>query len=400
MKKFLKTSAHYLRAGWYWALALLILPNCSFEAGGFGSSNNLWRGSVPRDAAIFCDIEKPLVGRRCSTATDRAMGIRLADAAVALNEGRTAAIGLDDSADALARCSGQPEAVLFEGAFPEGLSVCLNCSEVIPAWYADANAVCQARCYDMFGATGSDGTIIPENPPAPSVVSFCAARAKISTNFPATACFGGACTDDGTLRPDFIDPRRTSEVVTWTNHIGTAPGGSPNDLVRTAATTGNFDAGAVSTQWFTKGDGYVEFSVPASDKAQRLGLTAIPAACPAPCADTDPSGSSLGYSIAVGLDGRVYLFESGAQVPGPDINGSFGTYSVGERFRVMLRDTGTGTATVSYGRVVGSCTPGVPCNVSVFHTSTSTAATYPLRVDTSLREQGATLSNVRVVRIQ
>jgi hypothetical protein len=47
---------------------------------------------------------------------------------------------------------------------------------------------------------------------------------------------------------------------------------------------------------------------------------------------------------------------------------------------------------------MASCA-GAACPATVFHTAAAPAH-YPLRLDTSLREQGATLTPVRVVRIR
>ena len=91
---------------------------------------------------LFCDIVRP-AGRRCATADDLQTGIRLAAAAEALISGQTSSIGLDDSPAALTRCMGQPEAIEFEGPFPYGTGICLDCAAA-PA--TDPIAVCVDRC--------------------------------------------------------------------------------------------------------------------------------------------------------------------------------------------------------------------------------------------------------------
>jgi hypothetical protein len=401
MRNFLNSAGRWLGIGWFWAAVLLALPNCtSFGSSGSADPHNLYAGPTPRADAIFCDIERPL-GRHCASDTERVLGIRLSEAALALNTGRTSSIGLDYSADAVSRCSGGPEAVEFQGSFPEGLPVCVNCGAVVgTSRYPDVNAACVARCEDFVGPTTSDGTIIPENPPNPSVVSFCTAHAKASTNFLLDGCFLNACSQAGTLRPDFVDPRRAPEPVFWTDFIGAASGGTDgNDLTKTAATAA-YDAGAVSSQWISRGDGYVEFSVGVTNQRQVVGLSAIPAGCAAPCPDTDPSFADIGFGIGLGLDARYYVVENGVTIAGPDVGLSFGTYSATERFRVSLKDNENGSATVTYSRLIGSCTPGTACNEAVFYRHTGATATYPLRVDASLFEQTATLSNVRLVRIK
>ena len=65
---------------------------------------------------------------------------------------------------------------------------------------------------------------------------------------------------------------------------------------------------------------------------------------------------------------------------------------------MKLLDNFDGTATVSYSRIVGACVPGMPCNEIVFYEHVGAHAVYPLRVDTSFREQNGTLANVSIVR--
>ncbi len=390
MRDFLRRRVRW-SIGWLWAaVALLALPNCTFNVMGLGPlPRNLDPGPAPHTSTIFCDIVKN-EGRHCATASEKATGVRLAAAAVALNTGQTSTIGLDESPAALARCGGEPEAVLFQGAFPEGYSVCLNCGTQIPAVYPDANAVCVKQCEDVF--TGS----APVVPPPADTVTFCGLNAHASTNFPIGSCFADACTPGGMLRPDFADPRRVPEPVSWVDLIGVTPAG--NNLTRTAATTTNFDAGAASIQWMSRGDAYVEFSASESDRSHVIGFSEV--GCPFPCADGDPSLLDIRFAVSLNLDGRFYILESGALITGPDVNGSFGTYTPGERFRVSAKDNSDGTAAITYSRITGSCLPGTPCAETVFYTHMGGPAQYPFRVDTSFREVGATLADVRVVRIQ
>ena len=383
-----------------WAAVLLALPGCSFQAGGLGPANNLYPGPTPRTSAIFCDIEKVL-GRRCATAADLATGIRLSEAAVALNTGRTSTIGLDESPEARARCAGQPEAVLFEGPFPEGFPVCVNCGSVVgTAAYPDVDAACQAQCFDFYGTTAADGTLVPDYPPSPVVREFCEARARAAVNQPGNACFAGACSEPGTLLPDFLDPRRTPEPVIWQDLVGVAVGGSGADLIRTAPDSpAGFDAGAASVQQILRGDAFVEFSASRNDQGHVIGFTELPDPCPAPCTDTDPTLASIDVGLALSTGGRVGIVENGTSIPGPDLDGTFGPYTPGERFRVRLRDNSDGTAVVSFSRLVGPCTPGMLCNEAVFFTRPARVS-YPLRVDASLRQVTATLTDVRLVHIQ
>src|SRR5437899_2991869 len=208
---------------WLWIVVLLVLPNCSFHPAFVGGpGDNLDTGPEPRSSAIFCDIEMVL-GRHCASATEKAMGIRLAEAALALNTGQSSNIALDDSPTALASCSGEPQAIVFRDAFPDGTLTCLNCGSVIGTTsYPDVNAACVARCEDFFGVPNEDGSLTPDNPPDPSVATFCAAHAHASTNFPLDSCFEDACTSGGTPNAGFADPRRVPEPVVWQDLIGVA----------------------------------------------------------------------------------------------------------------------------------------------------------------------------------
>jgi len=362
-------------AGWLWVVALLALPDCGLDTTGTGTFS-------PATTAVFCDI--PFTGsdgRHCATPDEISTAIRQASAAVALNTGQTLTITLDESPTALAACSGQPQAVVFQGPFPQGQPTCVD-----PTTFTNANAACVALC----NGESTDST-------------FCNANAHVSTNVPA-AGFALGCNTEGALRADFDDPRKLPDPVVWRDQNGTSD--SAGSLTRAAATSPPaanppFDKGAVSTQWFTKGDGYVEFSAMETDKSHVAGLSQIPAACPFPCTDSDPSLTDIHFGISLNKDGHFYIIEGGALVPGPDVNGSFGTYNAGERYRVSLKQSSNGslTATVTYSRLTSPCVPGNPCPETPIFTHVGLGS-YPLRVDASFREQGATLSDVRVVRIQ
>jgi hypothetical protein len=372
-------------------LALIALPGCGTLLTVDDVTYTSDRGPGPHPSAVFCDAPLP-PGRRCATANDKAMGIRLSAAAIALVTGQKSTIGLDDSPEARGRCSGEPEAVLFQDQFPDGHPVCVDCSRIgaPPLPYADANALCVADCKDLFVASGQSGD--------PAL--FCAVLAHVSTNFvpSGSACYDGACSDVGVPRPDFFDPRRSPEPVVWGDLAGVGVTGTT--LIRTSPTPPNpqvFDAGAASTQLFTRGDGYVEFTVNEVDKSRLCGLSS--GAPP----DTNPDAASIGFAIDLFKDGRLYIFEKGAKVAGPDTDpghmNSFGPYQGGEKYRINVRDNFDGSAKISYTRVTASCAVGNLCPEQVLYTSTASAS-YPIRVDTSFHDQGATLADVRVVRIR
>jgi hypothetical protein len=402
MGKSLKAALYRLRHGWYWAVALLLLPSCTWPT---GYRENRVRGAMPRDAAVFCDIPK-LQPRECATPEQEATGLRLEEAAVALNDGRTAGWALDYSEDARNRCPLRaPEVVVFEGGFPEGLPVCLNCTGVVGTpEVPNVTEVCRQQCYDFQGVTTGSGRIVPTVPPSAATVTFCNANAVPSTNFPRDRCYDGVCSPAGAPLSSFIDPRRTAEPAKWSDLIGTtAEGTDRNDVRRATTTTLEYDAGAVSdvTQWIEKGDGFVEFSTDRTDQARVIGFDNIPATCPAPCTDREPNfRGNLDAGLLLNFDGLIYIIENGSLVMGPDMNGSFGPYAANERFRIYVRDNANRTAQVSYLRLpAGGCTPGTRCGAVPIDPRTTVVA-FPLRVDVSLREIDARLTNVLLVRVK
>jgi hypothetical protein len=392
MQDLLKVRVRRFASGWWlWALVLLALPNCTLDRSGIVLPSNVTTGDLPHSSAIMCDIERfQGPARRCATAEDLATGIPLAMAAEALVSGQSSNVGLDFSAAAQAVCGmGNPQAIDFYGSFPEGSVVCLNCG-VIPTAHADAAAVCVAKCQDLvrFG-----------DPEPADHLAYCMANARPSTLFPVSGCFDNACSEGGTLRSDFADPRRIPEPVVWRDIILASAVGS--NLTQTGPTTTGlmFAAGAVSEQWVPSDDAYAEFEAAENDLSHMVGFAQVPAACPFPCTDTVPGLEDIHYGLLLQYDGRVYVFEAGVFVPGPDLSMSFGTYVAGERFRVRVKDHFDGTATVSYTRVVGTCVPGNPCSENLIFAHSTPSAVYPLRVAAAFREQNATLANVNIVRI-
>ena len=392
--------------GWLWPVVLLILPNCSFNPHGIlpGPANN----PLPHTRLVFCDIERPLE-RHCASPVELAMGLRLNAAAVALVAGQSGGnIGIDESPAARAHCGGEPQAVIFRGSFPTGNPMCVNDSAIGPPThsplindppFADPGEACVYQCESFFGQFDANGTWVPPTPGDPLAHAYCVDHARPSTNVPTNPNPGvaGGCTSAGMERPDFVDPRQIPEPVLWQDLIGVTA--NVNNLTRAAPTSPPpanppFDAGAASSQAITHGDGYVEFSAAEINLSHVCGLSQLMGP------DVDPSLVDLTFGISLNRDNRYYVIEANTLITGPDVNGSFGTYSIGERFRVTATDNADGTATIAYSRIVGPCVPGSPCAETVFYTSTRSPATYPFRVDASFREQGATLTDVRIVRIR
>lgn len=386
------------------AAALFGVPGCTFTPGA-ASNFHFDPGPLPQSSAIFCDIEKLGNGwdntsRVCADAASadvRNSAVPMTSAALALNTGQTSTYALDKSAAAVSRCGADGEIVQFEGPYPQGTSQCINCGAQIGSGkvYPDANYACVALCQDVAKAEPAAAGMTDTQ-----LLTFCNDHTIASTNVPVTGCpmgFEGACTDGGVLRPDFTDPRAFPEPVSWTDLIGVAPGGTANnDLTRTLATDGSSDAGADSQQVVTSGDAFLEFSASDTSHNHVIGFSVPP--CALPCADTNPNPSDVTYLMNLSVDGNIRIAEHNNLVMGPGINGTWGTYGVGDRFRITLLDRGDGHFDVRWSRLIGTCTSGMPCNEQVLTTFQDGDA-YPARVDASLDTQGVSLVNVLLMRI-
>jgi len=154
MRSFVKSIGPRVRAGWFLPLLLLALPNCALQVGGIANPDAFDAGPQPESSAIMCDIPKvPDPGSNgCATSTETGLGLSLAHAAVALAQGEQTSIGLDLSAAAEASCGGLPKKMEFQGPWPDGYAVCLNCAKQIPGKYADANAAMAALGAKMQAA--------------------------------------------------------------------------------------------------------------------------------------------------------------------------------------------------------------------------------------------------------
>jgi hypothetical protein len=289
---------------------------------------------------------------------------------------------LDFSAAATNACNGLPKKAAMQGPFPDGMTVCLNCGQVLPTKYhGDANEACVAKCVDLVNQSEVE-------PPGGSQ-TWCQANAKVSTNFDKHTCFANACTSGGTADMTFKDPRREQELVKWIDLGGDATL-SQNDLSKLTGVPGNFDSGGASDQTIAHGDAWVEFSAKENNVSHVLGVSHDNGT------DTDPSLADIGFAISLNFDNNVYVLENGAAV----INGPLGTYAPGDRFRIRIKDNNDGTATISYTRLNGQCVVGTICNETTIATQTQPSPKYPLRIDASFREPGATISNPTMVRIQ
>ena len=402
MRNFLKSSRRRLNAGWLWPLVLLALPGCLLDASAYPPdpvTPEFDPGPLPRTSAIMCEIPKPGT-TQCATADEVENGVSTTRAAVALAEGDSRFFALDYSPN---ECpDGLPMRTELFGPYPDGLTVCLNCTTQIPDIYPDANKACIAKCKDLLNADeGSE--------PDGGVDAYCESNAKVAPNFNKSLCFPGACDSGGTplSPPAFVDPRRFPEPVMWIVDPADGTAATDNSLTRIKPTTdtnsdAGFDAGSEAVQVIMTGDGWVEFGVGNDQIETQLSHVLGLSHCEFPCdsnsppADFDPSLNDIEFSISLNKDGNVYVIEN----PGLVVQGPFGDpYGATDRFRVKVVDKHNGTAEISYSRLKGTCTIGTKCDEDVFFTSTTTAK-YPLRIDTSFREENATLQSVTIVRIQ
>ncbi|HEY7195240.1 MAG TPA: hypothetical protein VH439_15970, partial [Gemmatimonadales bacterium] len=149
--------------------------------------------------------------------------------------------------------------------------------------------------------------------------------------------------------------------ATWTRDVGVALSGS--SLRKTGAA--GWTSGAVSANTLESGDGAMEFTATETNTIRAAGLSD---------GDVDQGWQDIAYGIELHNDTTIEIIESGTS------RGTFGSYAVGDRFRVEVV-----SGVVTYAQ-----------NGSVFYTSTL-APSYPMVVDTALYSVGATLTDVVLV---
>jgi len=368
--------------GWLIPLAFLAIPACDRVFGLQAippSQQNLKPGDPPLTSAVFCDIRDQAADPHCATPEDLVNGVRADQAALLLLKDKGSPVVLDysDSARNALQCpAGVPVATYYLCDFPQGCNICINCG-TIGTNHADPNAVCVAACEDRGAASHWS---------APA--AYCPANAHTSTNAPG--CVDGVCREDGGTRPDFVDPRRTPAPVTWTDLVGVqATGTELNGLVKTAATTG-FDSGAASVQAIAAHNAYAELTVTETSTARVLGLSTGGGA------DASPGLDDIAFGIRLTATGTIVLEENGAIVTRPD-GSPFGTYQPGDRLRITVTERPDGQADIGYVLIPAGCA-GTGCAGMALKPDASGPAPYPFRVDASLKDPGATLTDVRIVR--
>jgi hypothetical protein len=330
---------------------VVIFAGCRFDLPDLPDQTaHFNRGDPPHTAAIFCNIE---FGRRCATPTEKQMGVPLGQQyEEGFWKGKSSVWGLDYSPAALAECNGEPQTIVFRGAFPDGNAICLNDKQFDLGKYTSVKAACEAWC-DSHEWIDSDGS-----PYSCANVAWPAASAWQT---PVV----NACTGAGTLRPEFQDLRRMKpEAVTWMSVFNVMITG--NSIRRTNAGTLP-NSGAVSTGRLPAGhDGYIDFVAVETNKSRLCGL-AIGAN------DNNQQPSDIDFAIHLGADGTFTIRESNIAQTAPVPYGTL------DRFRVA---------------VIGGVVQYFRNDVLVI--TSSKPVGYPMRVDTSLLEQNATITDVQI----
>jgi prepilin-type N-terminal cleavage/methylation domain-containing protein len=136
---------------------------------------------------------------------------------------------------------------------------------------------------------------------------------------------------------------------------------SGNSLINSGGT--GWNAGAISTEIITSGDGFVEFTANDLNNYKMAGLGN---------SDTNASYTDIEYAVYMVLGGPLQVYESGAFI------GSYGTYTATDIFKVAIE-----SGIVKYYK-----------NGVLFY-SHATTPTYPLRFDSSFYP-GTNITNIKV----
>src|SRR5438876_7839087 len=158
-------------------------------------------------------------------------------------------------------------------------------------------------------------------------------------------------------------PPGGAEAVLWTQLVNVTAEGS--SLRKTAGCDGCEDAGAVSSQTITSGDGFVEFTASETTTIRVAGLSS---------GNTNTTSADIDFGIKFWTGGEADVREN-------DLYRADTTYVSGDVFRVAVQ-----SAVIRYSQ-----------NGVVFYTST-VAPTFPLLVDTSLLNLNATIGNAVIFR--
>ena len=157
----------------------------------------------------------------------------------------------------------------------------------------------------------------------------------------------------------------SSTAIVWTELVNTTV--TADVLQKTSGCDGCFDAGAISTQQITSGDGYIEFTIAGTNTLFMAGLSH---------GNGGTGFAEIDFAFRFNGAGQADVLEHGSYVGGDT------SYSLGDRFRVAVVD-----GTVRFSR-----------NGSVLLQRTTTV-TYPLLFDTALANIGDTLRGAIIMSL-
>jgi hypothetical protein len=158
-------------------------------------------------------------------------------------------------------------------------------------------------------------------------------------------------------------PPGGGEAVLWTQLVNVTAEGS--SLRKTGGCDGCENAGAVSSQTITSGDGFVEFTASETTTIRVAGLSH---------GNTNTTSADIDFGVKLWPGGVADVREN-------DLYRADTTYGSGDVFRVAVQ-----SGVIRYSK-----------NGVVFYTS-SVAPTFPLLVDTSLYSLNATIGNAVIFR--
>jgi hypothetical protein len=241
-----------------------------------------------------------------------------------------------------------------------GLGVAsVTASGVTVTWQTNESSSTQVQ----FGATTSYGSQ-QSNTTMVTSHSLGLTGLSASTTYHARATSRDAAGNTGSSA-DFVFTTTaggtggTASNVTWTAMVNVSVSG--DTLSKTSGCSGCQDAGAVSTQTLS-GDGYLEFTVPATTTQRLIGLSK---------GNASTQIDDIDYALRFWAGGGLSVAENGLYRVGSM------TYAAGDLFRIAVA-----SGTVRYYK-----------NGTLLYTS-ALAPAYPLLVDTSFLDTGGAFSKV------
>ena len=187
-----------------------------------------------------------------------------------------------------------------------------------------------------------------------------------------SAVLPSACLDHESAATDEVreNSHQVTSNVQWATLVGVQTTGPGNGLVKNGGTNGTWDAGAVSSQTLGR-HGYVEFKTGETNLAKAIGLSS---------GNSGQHISDIDHAMYLRNDGKAYLYENGTSVQ------FLANYTTSSLLRIEATPT-----SVRYKMKDGA---GVWTTLAT--RSFPNGVTFPLLVDTSLRDTNATLTNVVV----